>query len=146
LISAYINQFLKIYPNFSDGADTSTKIKAFQFAMRDNVFDTFLAPDVEAFFQGWIRNEKKMPLPADAFAYCREASAHRTYLERNPKGQARLEPPNSKKAVPWMGLSYDEIMGSGHQAAFEAHIAELGEQKAENYVRYLKSHYGNKGI
>lgn len=142
MIAKYINQLLKIYPNYSDGTDTQTKIRGFQFVLRDSATETHLASDVEAFFQEWLRQGRKFPLPADALSYSRERQAHRKQMQDSVKALPRQA--SSRKRVPWYGMEYFAIVNSRHNEAFEKHLDELrdlrGERAVKDYILYLKNH------
>ena len=142
-----MSQLLKLYPNYNDGTDTKTKIRAFQFAVRDNALETFLAEDVEAFFQHWMRTETKMPMPANALRFCKDRMTHRKAMDKSAHGGPRIGGP-AAKIVPWYGMEYDEIMGGEHGAALEEHLVKLrksrGADATKDYILYLKNHVKRK--
>lgn len=143
MITAWVTQFLKLYPNFEDGSDTKTKVRAFQFVLKDNAFEKFLDSDIELFFQDWIKNGKKMPLPSDAYNFCKDKMKHRAYIE-STKSYPRISAGSGKDRVKWYGLSYDEIYQAGMGRELESHVQDLinskGLDAADDYIKYLKTH------
>lgn len=134
MIAAYVNQLLKIYPSYGrDGTETKTIIRAFQFAL-----EPYALEDIENGFKNWLTTGKQMPLPSDLVDYCKAREKHK----RETQGSyTKALPAPPKDIVPWFGMTYEEIMDSGHKTAFIQHLeilkAEKGEQRMKEYLAFV---------
>ena len=146
MIALYVNQMIKLFPNYSDGTDTKTKIRAFQFSLKDTSFEKFSPDVIELFFKDRIKHGKKMPLPCDAVEFCRKKQSHMEYIQSTSNATPLLSNRKPVRRVPWMGMSYHTTMESEHAPALLNHLKMLrekyGQEKADGYIKYLKNHVG----
>lgn len=92
-------------------------------------------------FKEWLKTHGEMPTPSDI----RRIAEDQQYLEtrRLEPPAKKVEnialPPPQKNCVLWAFKTFNEIHEAGLMPALKAHIAELPENKRDDYIKYLKS-------
>lgn len=139
-MSDYVTQCWDTYPRFGDD-NLKSKIKSFVVGLED-----YSLPAIDYSFRRWLKECKKMPIPADIGDLAR---GREKYLREMAEPAVNAAPRIEQRAnvVPWYGKSWAEIQAN-YMPQLEQHLIELtaakGKERAEDYVKYLKNMGGAK--
>lgn len=137
-VAEFVTQCFQTFPQYGDGASgLETKIKTFNIGLEDYTLD-----EISYGFRQWLKDSKKMPLPADIVALAKSHRAHVAEMSKPHYPAIPIEKPPAK-AVPWCYLSWKQIEEQGFMPQIENHLIELtrqrGKEKADEYLHYLKT-------
>lgn len=98
--------------------------------------------DINFAFNFWLKQREDMPKPAQIRKICIEQAKHRQEMEQRPR--YKITTTKSKtSAVPWDGLSWNEIREQGYLPEVEKHLQDLtatsGKERAHQYLNYLQT-------
>lgn len=96
---------------------------------------------INAAFKEWLQLHGEMPTPADI----RHIADEKAYLEmrRNAPKAKTVEnvalPPPVRDQVSWAFMVYTQIQENGLMPALKEHIANMPDNKRDDYIKYLRS-------
>lgn len=131
-IAEFVTQCYETYPQYGDdGGTLSTKIKAFAVGLED-----YDISEIGSAFRHWLKENTKMPLPADIVAIANQERRWRRSIAANPVDYAPA-PRRKTKTVPWACKRWKQMTEEDKQGLSE-HLKNMDKERALEYCKYLR--------
>lgn len=142
-VAEFVTQCFETFPQFGE-MGLETKIKTFNVGLEDYTLE-----EIDYGFRQWLKESKKMPLPVDIVTLAKSHRAHVASVSK-PHVPAMPLPRPPAKSVPWAYMSWKQIEDRGFMPKVEEHLAQItrehGEQRADEYLHFLKTGPQNAGV